>query len=89
MAAICACSAIKAAGPERSTRTAGTEYKLFGFGSTPVDYMWEDLPREILGEGIVLRVSGNTATLMITAVAAGDLCREITSKSSSKILIRI
>jgi hypothetical protein len=45
-----------------------TEYKLFGFGSTPVAYEWPGLPREILGEGIVLRVSGNTATLMITAV---------------------
>jgi hypothetical protein len=46
----------------------GTEYKLFGFGSTPVAYEWPGLPREILGEGIVVRVSGNTATLMLTAV---------------------
>ncbi len=46
----------------------GTEYKLFGFGSTPVAYEWPGLPREILGEGIVLRVSGNTATLMLTVV---------------------
>lgn len=46
----------------------GTEYKLLGFGSTPVMYSWEGLPREILGEGIVLRVSGNTATVMITSV---------------------
>jgi hypothetical protein len=45
-----------------------TEYKLLGFGSTPVAYEWPGLPREILGEGIVLRVSGNTATLMLTAV---------------------
>jgi hypothetical protein len=45
-----------------------TEFKLFGFGSTPVAYEWPGLPREILGEGIVLRVSGNTATLMLTAV---------------------
>lgn len=45
-----------------------TEFKLFGFGSTPVAYEWPGLPREILGEGIVLRVSGNTATLMLTTV---------------------
>jgi hypothetical protein len=45
-----------------------TEYKLFGFGSTPVAYEWPGLPREILGEGIVVRVSGNTATLMLTSV---------------------
>jgi hypothetical protein len=46
----------------------GTEYKLYGFGSTPVEYTWEGLPREILGEGIVVRVSGNTATVLLTAV---------------------
>jgi len=45
----------------------GTEYKMYGFGSTPVAYTWEGLPREILGEGIVIRVSGNSATVMITA----------------------
>jgi len=49
-------------------QTKGTEYKLYGFGSTPAEYTWEGLPREILGEGIVLRVSGNTATLMLTTV---------------------
>jgi hypothetical protein len=57
-------------------QTKGTEYMLYGFGSTPVKYEWDSLPREILGEGIVLRVSGNTATLMLTAVRreiyAGD-----------------
>jgi hypothetical protein len=53
---------------ETSYQEQGTEYKLFGFGSTPVAYTWPELPREILGEGIVLRVSGNTATLMLTAV---------------------
>jgi hypothetical protein len=47
---------------------AGTEYKMYGFGSTPVAYTWEGLPREVLGEGIVLRVSANTATVMITAI---------------------
>jgi len=57
-------------------QTVGTEYKLYGFGSTPVAYTWPGLPREILGEGIVVRVSGNTATVMLTAVRrevyAGD-----------------
>ena len=41
--------------------------RVFGYGSSPVRYMWDGLPREILGEGIVVRVSNNTATLMITA----------------------
>jgi hypothetical protein len=39
---------------------------VYGYGSTPVRYTWEGLPREILGEGIVVRVSNNTATLLIT-----------------------
>jgi hypothetical protein len=46
----------------------GTEYKMYGFGSAPEIYTWEGLPREILGEGIVLRVSANSATVMITAM---------------------
>jgi hypothetical protein len=39
---------------------------VYGYGSSPVRYTWDCLPREILGEGIVVRVSNNTATLMIT-----------------------
>lgn len=57
-------------------QTPGTEYKMLGFGTTPVVYTWGDLPRQILGEGVVVRVTGNTATVMITAtrgeVYAGD-----------------
>jgi hypothetical protein len=44
----------------------GYAYKIYGFGSTPVRYEWGDIPREILGEGIVLRVSPNSSTVMIT-----------------------
>jgi hypothetical protein len=40
--------------------------RMLGFGSTPVRYQWNDLPREILGEGIVLNVSRNAATVFIT-----------------------
>ncbi len=40
--------------------------RMYGFGSTPVSYKWNDLPREILGEGIVLNVSPNSSTLFIT-----------------------
>jgi hypothetical protein len=47
---------------------AGTEYKMYGFGSAPEIYTWEGLPREVLGEAIVLRVAANTATVMITAM---------------------
>jgi hypothetical protein len=44
----------------------GTAYKMYGFGSTPQQYKWDDLPREILGEGIVLRVSPNASTVIVT-----------------------
>jgi hypothetical protein len=49
---------------------------LYGFGSSPRHYAWNDLPREILGEGIVLNASQNAATVLITAsrneIHAGD-----------------
>jgi len=42
------------------------QYKVFGFGSTPVKYQWNDLPREVVGEGIVINVSRNSSTMLIT-----------------------
>lgn len=41
-------------------------YKAFGYGSTPVKYEWDNLPRQVLGEGIVLRTGPNSATVMVT-----------------------
>lgn len=46
----------------------GTAYKAYGFGSTPVAYDWNNLPRQILGEGIVLRTGPNSSTVMLTTV---------------------
>ena len=50
--------------------------RLYGFGVNPKRYAWNDLPREILGEGIVLNVGQNAATIMITVsrntMFAGD-----------------
>jgi hypothetical protein len=52
------------------------QYKMYGFGSTPVAYKWNDLPREMLGEGIVINVSPNSSTMLITLsrsdIYAGD-----------------
>ena len=52
------------------------QYKLFGYGSAPQRYEWNDLPREVLGEGIVMNVSRNSATVLITfsrkEIYAGD-----------------
>lgn len=51
-------------------------YKLYGFGSTPVAYHWNNLPRQILGEGIVLRTGPNSSTVLVTdssqSIFAGD-----------------
>jgi len=50
--------------------------QVYGFGSSPKHYEWNDLPREVLGEGIVLNVSQNSATVLITTsrseIFAGD-----------------
>jgi hypothetical protein len=51
-------------------------YKVFGFGSTPAVYEWDNIPRQILGEGIVLRTGPNSSTVLLTtsrsAIYAGD-----------------
>jgi hypothetical protein len=53
-----------------------TAYKIEGYGSTPVAYEWNNLPRQVLGEGIVLRTGSNSSTVMLTGVRqeifAGD-----------------
>jgi hypothetical protein len=51
---------------ETAPNTKGYQYELFGFGSTPVKYEWKDLPREILGEGIVTYTTANASTVFIT-----------------------
>lgn len=42
------------------------QYKIYGFGSAPRRYTWKDLPREVLGEGIVLNTSTNASTVFVT-----------------------
>ncbi len=51
---------------ESAYQTYGMAYRAHGFGSTPAAYKWDDLPREILGEGIVLRIAPNASTVLIT-----------------------
>jgi hypothetical protein len=51
---------------ETVPQTEGYQYTMYGFGTAPQRYQWNDLPREILGEGIVLSVSRNSSTAMIT-----------------------
>jgi hypothetical protein len=49
-----------------SASEADMQYKVYGFGSAPKKYEAKDLPREVLGEGIVLSVTRNAATVLIT-----------------------
>jgi len=51
---------------ETVPNTEGYQYQLYGFGSTPQKYTWKDLPRNVLGEGIVINVSPNSSTLFVT-----------------------
>jgi len=55
---------------ESSPQTKGYQYQVYGFGSTPTRYEWKDLPREVLGEGIVLNASRNSATVFVTYSSA-------------------
>lgn len=54
------------------------ETSVWGYGSAPGSPSWKNLPRQILGEGIVLRATPNSATVLITyslqQIYAGDYC---------------
>jgi hypothetical protein len=51
-------------------QTKGFQDRLYGFGSSPGRYNWNDLPREVLGEGIVINVSRNASTVFVTYSSA-------------------
>jgi hypothetical protein len=61
---------------ETNYQIRDTAYKIYGYGSTPVAYEWNNLPRQVLGEGIVLQLGPNSSTVMLTTVReeifAGD-----------------
>ena len=52
------------------------QYTMYGYGSTPVKYKWNDIPRDVLGEGIVMNVTRNACAIFITyskkTLYAGD-----------------
>jgi hypothetical protein len=55
---------------ETVPQTKDYQFMVYGYGSAPQRYGWNDLPREILGEGIVFNVSRNSSTMMITLSSA-------------------
>jgi len=42
------------------------QYSMYGFGSTPVKYKWNDIPRNVVGEGIVMNVTRNACAVFVT-----------------------
>jgi len=61
---------------ETAPQTRNYQYELYGFGSANAKYSWRDLPREVIGEGIVINQGPNASTMLITysslEVYAGD-----------------
>jgi hypothetical protein len=41
-------------------------FQIYGYGGVSKDYKWDSVPREILGEGIVVRTSPNASTVVLT-----------------------
>jgi hypothetical protein len=39
---------------------------VFGFGSVPARYNWGNVPRQVIGEGLVVRTGPNSSTVLIT-----------------------
>lgn len=38
----------------------------YGFGSVPLKYNWNNVPRQVIGEGVVVRTGTNSATVLLT-----------------------
>jgi hypothetical protein len=55
---------------ELAPQTKEFQDRMYGFGSSPGRYNWNDLPREVLGEGIVINVSRNSSTMFVTFSSA-------------------
>lgn len=47
-------------------QTSDMAFRVEGFGSAPGSHSWQDLPREVLGEGVVLRTGPQSASVLIT-----------------------
>jgi hypothetical protein len=51
---------------ETSQNFPDYQYSMYGFGSTPVKYKWNDMPRNVIGEGIVMNVTHNACAIFVT-----------------------
>jgi len=41
-------------------------FDVYGYGSVPAKYNWSNVPREVIGEGVVVRTSPNASTVLVT-----------------------
>ena len=61
---------------EFAYQTRRMAFDVYGFGAVSKDFKWDNVPREVLGEGIVVRTSENASSVIITfalrEVYAGD-----------------
>jgi len=51
---------------ETSQNFPDYQYSMYGFGSTTVKYKWNDMPRNVIGEGIVMNVTHNACAIFVT-----------------------
>lgn len=51
---------------ETAYQTVRAAFEIYGFGATSKEYKWDNMPREVLGEGIVVRTSENASTVIVT-----------------------
>jgi hypothetical protein len=51
---------------DQEFNSAVADVAFYGFGSVPKKYNWSNVPREDIGEGIVLRTGPNSSTVLIT-----------------------
>jgi hypothetical protein len=61
---------------ETAYQTKDFAFEVFGYGGSPARYKWDNVPREVIGEGVVVRVAPNASTVLVTyslhQIYAGD-----------------
>ncbi len=51
---------------ETAYQTKRMAFEVYGFGAVSKQYKWDNVPREVLGEGVVVRTSKNASSVLIT-----------------------
>lgn len=41
-------------------------FDVYGYGSVPLKYNWSNVPRQVIGEGVVVRTAPNASTVLVT-----------------------